>query len=165
MHGLIFETSIWLLAGSTRFYQKSSRRSNFLQSPTCSTFISNRVRYHSKLSDIHLKAKIWIRSSDVEQNPYSTISTHQEWTELVNHAPTLRRKIYQAVLDCYAKSNTPSVQIQTPKKFFRIARAGRNLLQPILRHFWHLVFAACSITARIRSNHHQGNDIRLHRND
>jgi hypothetical protein len=23
MHGLIFETSIWLLAGSTRFYQKS----------------------------------------------------------------------------------------------------------------------------------------------
>ena len=44
------------------------------------------------------KAKIRIRSSDVNNDPYADISTHQECTELVNRHPTLRRKFYQAVL-------------------------------------------------------------------
>ena len=40
MHGLIFETSIWLLAGSTRFYQKSQKHTHS-EERMCSDSTSN----------------------------------------------------------------------------------------------------------------------------
>ena len=50
MHGLIFETSIWLLAGSTRFYQKS-------QTPAP----KHRYRLNFKCQTVfeHLIGKLW----------------------------------------------------------------------------------------------------------
>ena len=101
MHGLIFETSIWLLAGSTRFYQNRQRP----ELPENSTFadlggaeILPEFRFYrecktgDKLSKRRsiLKAKNWIRSSDAGCNPHCIDLDPPRIYALQNHSPTLR---------------------------------------------------------------------------
>ena len=68
-------------------------------SPFFTTFDTKRSSvYLDKLLDKRPKAKVWIRSSDVNTNPYADVPTQRIRTELVNQYPTLRRKFYQSVL-------------------------------------------------------------------
>ena len=158
MHGLIFETSIWLLAGSTRFYQKNSGTQSFqIDAPKLNSDIKRSSIILDKLSDKRPKATIWIRSSDVTRNSYSGISTNQECTKLVNHLPTLRHKFYLAVLECYANPIRQACKYKFPKNSVESIERAETRYNRIAPPFVvHLVFAACRSVARSQCLHHQG---------
>ena len=103
MHGWIFETSIWLLAGSTRFYQKdvsqsvkTERRLTF--SKRCSEKAGN-----SKSSEKLNEQKARIRTSNAVRKPHFEGSTKWKVLEVTGSLTdnTLEGFNFQCALDAY----------------------------------------------------------------
>ena len=111
MHGLIFETSIWLLAGSTRFYQKSTTASHRLNVNRCFTKIfttrwnstcrSNLCSHRNEKFNAHfwdavkqtaeVVASIFYSASQMNWHAFSCVVPYAERTNTNSHLAAVKR--------------------------------------------------------------------------
>ena len=109
MHGLIFETSIWLLAGSTRFYQKRNMKQSTVS--RCSLPRRSTLTHQNDFENVYKLLSEKNKSKNLDsperrrqkptQRHLGLPSTHTVTESPSNVAPL---SFKSAVLVCYAES-------------------------------------------------------------
>ena len=126
MHGLIFETSIWLLAGSTRFLPLTTQRNFALQNFTCWKVQSSGADYKVNFSrrKRRRKAEFWFRITTKTTKRTTTSRLLRRMPQFPSRRPTLHRNCEVAMLDVVAhhqfakRTNTNSQNYSLEKQFF-----------------------------------------------